>query len=218
MLNYAAEQKLFLVTRPSVQNHLLLERLNQEIKIPVVVLNVKKPMMFYASEKSIFIYDTDAASSKSNKVWPKLLAESQSSIRICLLNCSRALSVYEKSIWHRFDTILPEDTTPGSLVNAIKSMMQNKHEDNTNAYLQIAPEQTYCDKKSGNLTIREYEILHELCKGESNARIAQSFFISENTVRTHLYNIFKKISVNNRIQAVNWVNNQLVNYMNLPIT
>ncbi|TNV20454.1 helix-turn-helix transcriptional regulator [Buttiauxella sp. B2] len=210
MLTQTIEQKLFLVTRPSVQSHLLLEHLNQEINIPVVVLNVKKPMMFYSSEKSIFVYDTEAASNKSNKIWPKLLTESQSRMRICLLNCSRALSVYEKSVWHHFDTVVPDEATPDSLVKTIRNMVLNKLDERANGCHKMVPEQPFYGKSSGNLTEREYEILHELCKGESNARIASSFFISENTVRTHLYNIFKKISVTNRIQAVNWINNQMV--------
>lgn len=209
MRTQATEQKLFLVTRPSVQSHLLLEHLSLEINIPVVVLNVKKPMMFYSSEKSIFVYDTEAASNKSNKIWPKLLAESQSRMRVCLLNCSRALSVYEKSVWHHFHTVVPDEATPGSLVKTIKHMILNKWDESANDCRQINHEQSPYGKSPGNLTEREYEILHELCKGESNARIASSFFISENTVRTHLYNIFKKISVTNRIQAVNWINNQL---------
>lgn len=209
MLKHTTEQKLFLVTRPSVQSHLLLEHLSLEINIPVVVLNVKKPMMFYSSEKSIFVYDTEAASNKSNKIWPKLLAESQSRMRVCLLNCSRALSVYEKSVWHHFHTVVPDEATPGSLVKTIKHMILNKWDESANDCRQITHEQSPYGKSPGNLTEREYEILHELCKGESNARIAGSFFISENTVRTHLYNIFKKLSVTNRIQAVNWINNQL---------
>ena len=36
-----------------------------------------------------------------------------------------------------------------------------------------------------------------------------AFFISENTVRTHIYNIFKKIAVSNRTQAACWANTHL---------
>ncbi|MEA7595362.1 LuxR C-terminal-related transcriptional regulator, partial [Salmonella enterica subsp. enterica serovar Virginia] len=42
--------------------------------------------------------------------------------------------------------------------------------------------------------------------GASNNEIARSLFISENTVKTHLYNLFKKIAVKNRTQAVSWAN------------
>ncbi|MCK7131563.1 LuxR C-terminal-related transcriptional regulator, partial [Enterobacter roggenkampii] len=53
------------------------------------------------------------------------------------------------------------------------------------------------------------EILNKLRIGASNIEIARSLFISENTVKTHLYNLFKKIAVKNRTQAVSWANDNL---------
>lgn len=54
------------------------------------------------------------------------------------------------------------------------------------------------------LTSREIEILSSVCRGSSNDEIAKNMFISTNTVKTHLYNIFKKINVSNRLQASQW--------------
>jgi DNA-binding NarL/FixJ family response regulator len=54
------------------------------------------------------------------------------------------------------------------------------------------------------LTSREQEILRLIARGVTNDEIADTLFISRHTVKTHLYNIFKKIDVPNRLQAALW--------------
>jgi len=60
-----------------------------------------------------------------------------------------------------------------------------------------------------NLTKREKEIMRLLGHGASNIQIAEELFVSENTVKTHLHNIFKKINAKNRLQALLWANNNI---------
>ncbi|XZZ34289.1 response regulator transcription factor [Microbulbifer sp. TRSA002] len=54
------------------------------------------------------------------------------------------------------------------------------------------------------LTRREQEILGQLTTGEPNSVIATKLHLSEHTVKNHMYNIFRKIGVKNRLQASNW--------------
>lgn len=54
------------------------------------------------------------------------------------------------------------------------------------------------------LTRRETEILELMAIGLTNDDIAEKLCISPNTVKTHIYNIFKKIDVPNRLQAALW--------------
>jgi LuxR family transcriptional regulator of csgAB operon len=54
------------------------------------------------------------------------------------------------------------------------------------------------------LTPREIEIVSMIAAGAANAHIADKLCISSHTVKTHIYNIFKKINVPNRLQAALW--------------
>ena len=52
------------------------------------------------------------------------------------------------------------------------------------------------------LTAREEEVLDLLTQGNNYKSIAGKLFISETTVKTHVNNIFQKLQVNDRTQAV----------------
>ena len=52
------------------------------------------------------------------------------------------------------------------------------------------------------LSSRETEILAALRRGLSNRQIADSAQLSENTVKFHLKNVFRKLGVKHRTQAV----------------
>ncbi len=53
-----------------------------------------------------------------------------------------------------------------------------------------------------NLTGREYQLLSSLSRGRTNAQIAHDLDISLNTVKFHLKNLYSKLDVQNRAQAV----------------
>jgi DNA-binding NarL/FixJ family response regulator len=72
----------------------------------------------------------------------------------------------------------------------------------------IRQKQSSIQEKTG-LSIREMEILRLILSGSPNEDIAQKLFISPNTVRTHLYHIYRKINVSNRLGASIWAANNL---------
>jgi ATP/maltotriose-dependent transcriptional regulator MalT len=60
------------------------------------------------------------------------------------------------------------------------------------------------DKKLGEtgITPRELEILELIAQGMSNREIAETLFVSENTVKTHSSRLFDKLGAKRRTQAV----------------
>jgi DNA-binding NarL/FixJ family response regulator len=60
------------------------------------------------------------------------------------------------------------------------------------------------EAENDQLTIREREVLHALLSGSTNLDIANQLFVSESTIKTHLYRAFRKIGVSSRGQAIAW--------------
>jgi DNA-binding CsgD family transcriptional regulator/GAF domain-containing protein len=52
------------------------------------------------------------------------------------------------------------------------------------------------------LTHREWDVLHGLAAGKTNAQIAISLFVAEGTVKTHVKHVLRKLGAANRTEAV----------------
>jgi DNA-binding NarL/FixJ family response regulator len=66
-----------------------------------------------------------------------------------------------------------------------------------------APTTTSLDHAPG-LTRRELEILQLVAEGHSNAELARMLWVTEQTVKFHLSNIYRKLNVANRTEASRW--------------
>ena len=81
------------------------------------------------------------------------------------------------------------------LINTI--FLEHQHYENHYSY-SVSP-----------LSFREKQIIQLLSSGFTNDMIADKLCISIHTVKSHIYNIYRKISVKNRLQAVRWASNNL---------
>lgn len=59
------------------------------------------------------------------------------------------------------------------------------------------------------LTPREKELIELIYAGKSNKEIADTLFLSESTVKTHIYNIFRKMDVKNRVGVICIINGDI---------
>ncbi|TCP58172.1 LuxR family two component transcriptional regulator [Tumebacillus sp. BK434] len=98
---------------------------------------------------------------------------------------------------------LLKDSPISEVIDAIRTVMQGGsvlHPDQTRKLLASYREK---DKPDGEkLSPREHEVLITLVKGLSNKEIAEQLFISETTVKLHISNIYRKLGVKSRSQAI----------------
>lgn len=100
-----------------------------------------------------------------------------------------------------------KDSDADGLIKAIKDVNDGKTYIQPSIASILVEELNDKERKDSNyekiesLTKREYEVLILVAEGLNNKEIANKLFISEKTVKNHVSNIFKKIEVNDRIQA-----------------
>lgn len=101
---------------------------------------------------------------------------------------------------------LLKDCTPEDLVRAIRTvyagdtiMAQDIAQKMLTTFESIQNEEA---ELTPHLTERELEVIKALAQGMSNKQIAQALHISEKTVRNHASNIYKKLHIYDRTQAV----------------
>jgi len=104
---------------------------------------------------------------------------------------------------------LLKDVSPGQLVETIRGvakgssyipprLMSSVFQEINRMSVKNEPSRRIDDNQ---LTPREVEVLQLVARGSSNRSIAQKLFISEKTVKNHLYRIFQKLNVEDRTQA-----------------
>ncbi|MEO8403943.1 MAG: response regulator transcription factor [Chitinophagaceae bacterium] len=100
-------------------------------------------------------------------------------------------------------------TAPSRLLEAIRELYQGGAPMSSQiarkvvAAFQNKPSGMAGNEELDGLSNREKEILEQLSKGLMYKEIAAELFISPETVRKHVYHIYEKLHVTNRIEAVN---------------
>ncbi len=107
------------------------------------------------------------------------------------------------------------DTTEDQLLRGVKQLIDGDYWVPRRLLHHFLNKHRKAQNKSGvvpissiQLTNREKEILRMIKDGMSNFDVSASLELSEHTVKSHLYNLYKKIGVRNRMEAGNWARNR----------
>ena len=93
-----------------------------------------------------------------------------------------------------------KDVEPEQLIKTIKHVLAGEkiiHPQAQHVIETVSKKPHYANK----LSKRESEVLTEMAKGKTNKEIAETLFVSEKTIKTHVSHIFSKLQVTDRTQA-----------------
>ena len=90
----------------------------------------------------------------------------------------------------------------GDLISAIEMALFRHQNENKSTLPTLV---SINDKLDINLTKKEYYCLLQLYEGLTNKQMAQKQYVSVNTIKSHLKNLFVKLDVVNRTHAINKV-------------
>ena len=144
----------------------------------------------------------------------KRVSEQQKKVRIVVLTIHDDENYVIAVIKAGAVGYLLKDIEPGMLVKAIRTVHQGESfiyptlakklfgEINRQHVKNMETAKVLARTKEERLSFRELEVLEMVCKGMCNQEVAKILFLSEKTVKNHLTNIFRKIGVSDRTQAV----------------
>ncbi|EBJ6732329.1 transcriptional regulator CsgD [Salmonella enterica] len=202
---------LLLITKPSLQATALLQHLKQSLAITGKLHNIQRSLEDI-SASCIVLMDMMEADKKLIHYWQDNLIRQNNNIKTLLLNTPDDYPYREIENWPHINGVFYATEDQEHVVSGLQGILRGEcyFSQKLASYLIThSGNYRYNSTESALLTHREKEILNKLRIGASNNEIARSLFISENTVKTHLYNLFKKIAVKNRTQAVSWANDNL---------
>ena len=144
----------------------------------------------------------------------KRLKAAKSAVKIIILTIHDDENYVIEVIKSGADGYLLKDIEPGMLVKAIRLVYEGQSfiyptlakrlfgELSRQEERRLEVPNMLERRKEERLTYREVEVLQLIGRGMNNQEVAQKLFLSEKTVKNHLTNIFRKINVVDRTQAV----------------
>lgn len=168
-----------------------LAKLEENRAVDVVLMDIEMPVM-----------DGIAATEIVTQKFPQ--------IKIIMLTVFDDQEKIFQSIQAGASGYLLKDETPGKIIEAIKMIMEGGAPMSPTIAAKalnllrvpLKVESVKNSEDTFSLTQREIDVLTQISKGLDYIQASENLFISPSTVRKHIENIYKKLQVHNKMQAV----------------
>ena len=209
--------QITLLSDVGMQSNLFKDSLERGLQLTVNMVSVDDLRTHDGSSRLLgdfVLFDFQYLDDDRFNEYSQIKAASETAIKEIVINCPKDVTSTQLFKWRNLVGVFYIEDDISLLIKGMEKIM------NDEMWLSRKVAQDYIEyfrcantvttsQAYANLTKREKEIMRLLGHGASNLQIADELFVSENTVKTHLHNIFKKINAKNRLQALLWANNNI---------
>jgi LuxR family transcriptional regulator of csgAB operon len=160
------------------------------------------------SHVSLALVDCQTCSFNELQALIRSIQDHTTELRVALLNAVQETEHEELLDWPCIVGVFFDDTDQEQLNRGLHSLLNGEYwvpRRLLHHFLQKNRRAPSASRLAIKLTKRERQILKLIKSGATNSDIAKVLDVSEHTVKSHLYNVYKKIGVRNRLEANNWV-------------
>ncbi len=201
---------MLLVGQPSTQDELLVAVIASRLNVQCGVHPLGEPLILPGCEQPpLLVLDASGASREALAAHLDELVVACPTAHIAVVNISPGIAPEPFAMRPRVVGIFPGVCPHETLIRGLSGMLRGELwlprkvlQECFLRYREANP--AGADKLELSLTRKELKTLQLMAQGKSNQDIATELFVSTHTVKTHIYNLFRKLGVSSRSQAVLW--------------
>jgi DNA-binding NarL/FixJ family response regulator len=214
-MDNSTQRRIILFGQQNFQNSILIGFIHQRTNIDCQLISSPKWQADsnYFTDQTLALIDADCARTESLQDLLEQIFDQNKGTQVAFFNTQNASSVERLIAWPMVNGIFYKESSQQQLLKGITGIFEGEFWLSRGLIAQYLSRTRVKPRKVSHnahlLTRRERQILNHTATGATNTEIAEHLNVSMHTVKTHIYNLFKKINVSNRIQAVNWAKDNL---------
>lgn len=219
MMDHNDIREIAIITESSMQSSMLKDTLEDQLDVHISLFSVNHLSDEMATYRDVIadtvIVDLSHFSQEKKEIYHTCRNLYFNHAAEVLINCPDDTNISQLMAWSNLNGVFYVSDDIDMLIQGVDKILQGElwfSRKLAQEYIMFYRQKNKVKPSPGlnKLTKREQQIITLLGNGDSNTQIADKLFVSENTVKTHLHNVFKKINARNRLQALIWVKENII--------
>jgi DNA-binding NarL/FixJ family response regulator len=200
------DRSVVIIGERSIQNWLVADLIDERLRCPCQVRPLHRFNAVSVPSGAIALFDVEGMSIQDVEGRARAVLASGPYRGIALMNADEG-SIGQLAYSPGVRGIFPRNTPREQLLKGLQAMLSGEYwipRRVLAAHFERTRPRSVPLVPPVELTRKEAEILELVAGGHRNNAIARRLGVSLHTVKSHLYNLFRKIGAKNRVQAVRW--------------